>query len=78
MRLNPDCVRDTMLALEDAIMIDEYGNTIEVDYRDVPNPEKLSSYNNAESFTVTLIPYAILQFSLPSIHTLATSQSDLA
>lgn len=48
MRLNPDCVRDIMLALEDTIMIDEYGNTIEVDYRDVPNLEKLSSYDNAE------------------------------
>lgn len=52
MRLNPDCVRDTLLSLEKHLLIDEYGETIQLSFEDIASLQELSQYDSKEIFFV--------------------------
>lgn len=52
MRLNPDCVRDTLLSLEKHLLIDEYGDTIQLSFEDIASLPELSEYDSKEIFFV--------------------------
>lgn len=44
MRLNPDCIRDIMLTLEEKLIIDEDGKTISLSFEEVSQMSSLKHY----------------------------------